>query len=250
MNELMGLYAIWYREFKVFLREKSRIVSSVVMPVFFLLAFGGGLGGIVSLKSGASYQMFIYPGFIAMMVLFTSIGYGAYIIWDRKFDFLKEVLVAPISRMTTFFGKILGGITDAAIEVTILLVIGLFFGIQFTALNVLLTFFIVFLLAVGIISVGLTIGSYMESPQGFGLIMNFVTFPAFLLSGALFPLDNLPSWLLVITRINPVSYAVDGLRNVLLGSSTFPYLVDVGALVAFGTVMIIIGTYSFSRMRV
>src|SRR3989338_4863925 len=123
MSETSGIYALWYREFKVFLREKSRVVSSIINPILWLLIIGGGLGASVDIE-GINYQTFIYPGVLAQTILFSSIFFGVYIVWDRKIDFLKEVLVAPISRTSIFIGKILGGATDTFIQSFILLIIG------------------------------------------------------------------------------------------------------------------------------
>jgi ABC-2 type transport system permease protein len=251
MGELIGLYAIWLREFKVFLREKSRIVSSLVQPLLWLVVFGTGLGSSVAV-SGANYQDFIYPGILAMTVLFGSVFFGLYIIWDRRVDFLKEVLVAPLSRTTIFFGKVLGGSTDGMIEIAMLMALGaLFFGIHFTAYSVLVTLIIIVLLMISMVSLGLIMGSMMTSPEGFGLISSFLIFPLFFLSGALFPVSNLPAWLYAFVAVNPVSYAVDALRTVILGiSSSFGLGLDVAVLIVFATVMIIVGTQAFKRMKV
>jgi ABC-2 type transport system permease protein len=254
MSELSGLYAIWYREFKVFIREKSRIVSSVISPLMWLVVFGTGLGssitGIEGIASNVSYQSFIYPGILVMSVLFTSIFYGMYIIMDRKFDFLKEVLVAPLSRTTIFFGKALGGATDAIIESLILIALGFLFNIHFTLMAFVYTIIIIFLLTMGIVSIGLIIGSLFSSPEGFGLVSSFVIFPIFFLSGALFPVTSLPSWLYVFVRFNPISYGVDALRGIILGVSySFGLPLDLLVVTAFAAVLIGLGTVAFRRMK-
>lgn len=252
MSELTGLYALWYREFKVFTREKSRVVSSLVQPLMWLVIFGTGLGSAIEGVGGiGNYQQFIYPGILAMTVLFGSLFFGLYIIMDRRVDFLKEVLVAPLNRTTIFFGKVLGGSTDGIIEIIMLVILGaLFFNIHFTILSAILTILLIFLLMVPIISLGLTIGSLMSSPEGFGLISSFVIFPLFFLSGALFPVKSLPAWLYVFVVINPVSYAVDALRSVILGVSGFGLALDLAVMVAFAVAMVIIGTQAFKRMKV
>ena len=250
-SELTGLYALWLREFKVFLREKSRIVSSLVQPLLWLVIFGTGLGSSIEGISGTTYTSFIYPGILAMTVLFGSLFFGLYIIFDRRVDFLKEVLVAPLSRTTIFFGKVMGGATDGIIEIVMLIVLGaLFFSIPFTLYSVLATIAIILLLMVSILSIGLIIGSMMTSPEGFGLISSFVIFPLFFLSGALFPVKNLPSWLYVFVVINPVSYAVDALRTVILGIGTFGLGLDMIVLIAFAAAMVFIGTQAFKHMKV
>jgi len=253
MSELSGLYALWYREFKVFTRERSRIVSSLIQPLMWLVIFGTGLGSSIELggsASGLGYQQFIYPGILAMTVLFGSLFFGLYIIMDKRVDFLKEVLVAPLSRTTIFFGKVLGGATDGVIQIIMLMILGaLFFGIGFSAYSAMMTLIIIGLLMISIISLGLIFGSMMSSPEGFGLVSSFVIFPLFFLSGALFPVKSLPGWLYAFVALNPVSYAVDALRTVILGVSSFGLPVDFAVLIGFAAVMVLIGTWSFKRMK-
>ena len=248
MTELDGLYALWYREFKVFLREKSRIVSSLFTPLLWIVVFGGGLGSSVSL-AGTNYQAFIFPGILAMTVLFSSMFFGLYIVWDKRIDFFKEVLVAPLSRLTIFAGKTLGGCTDALIQGGLMLAFGVILGISYNVQMVVLSMIFMLVLASAVVSIGLVIGSFMESPEGFNLIISFLIFPLFFLSGALFPLDNLPSWLHVFTTLNPVTYAVDGMRGVILGISTYPVMMDLGVLLGFAAAMIVIGSIAFSKMK-
>jgi len=247
MSELTGLYALWYREVLVFLRERSRIVSSVVNPLIWLVAFGGGLGSMISF-GGAGYQAFIFPGILMMTVLFTSIFFGLYIVWDKKMDFFKEVMVAPLARSTLFVGKMLGGCTDALIQGAILLVLGVFFGVQYTAYAVAVLVLFLLFVAAGITSVGLAIGSQISSFEGFGLVQSFVVMPLFFLSGALYPLDNLPAWLQAVTYANPLTYIVDGMRGALLGMYHFPLVLDVGVALVFVAVMAGLGTLAFRRM--
>ena len=248
MSELTGLLAIWYREFKVFTRERSRVVSSVLNPLLFLIIFGAGLGSSVSIE-GMSYQRFIYPGIISMALLFTSIYYGVYIVWDKMIDFLKEVLVAPLSRTTIFLGKVLGGVTDAMIQGTLLIVIGFFLNINFNLWGLPLAFLIMMITASGFVGIGLLIGSLMERPEGFQLIGSFLLFPLFLLSGALFPIDDLPSWLAPFTYADPLTYCVDALRVVLLDAGQFPLYFDLTVLTLFAIGTTILGTLSFRRMK-
>jgi ABC-2 type transport system permease protein len=254
MGELIGLYAIWLREFKVFTREYSRVIGSMVQPLLWLVIFGTGLGSIIEpgAVSGATYQDFIFPGILVMTSLFSSLFFGLYIILDRRVDFLKEVLVAPLNKSTIFFGKVLGGATDGIIQIIILMTFGaLFFGIHFSLYSVIISIVIILLLMIAIISLGLTIGSIMTSPEGFGLISSFLIFPLFFLSGALFPVNNLPSWLGAVVRLNPVSYAVDALRTIILGiPSTIGIFVDFSVLIAFAIIMVIIGTQAFKRMKI
>jgi len=248
MSELLGLYALWYREVKVFFRERSRIVSSVVNPLIWLIAFGGGLGASISF-GGADYQSFIFPGVIMMTALFSSIFFGMYIVWDKKIDFFKEVLVAPLSRTTLFAGKMLGGCTDALIQSAILIALGPIFGVSYTLFGLGVIVVFVVLIAAGATSLGLAIGAQMSSFEGFGLIQSFVVMPLFFLSGALYPIDSLPLWLKGITYLNPLTYAVDGMRGALLNLNAFPIIFDVGVAAAFVAVLVAIGTIAFQRMN-
>ena len=241
------MYALWEREFRVYLRERSRIVSSAVSPILWLFVFGTGMGSEFNVGA-INYQTYIFPGIIAMTLIFSSVFYGASIVWDKKIDFLKEVLVAPINRSTAFLGKVLGGATDGIIQATIILILAPIFGIG-VSLNFALVYIFLFIFVVGLTSIGLTIGSYMESPEGFGLISGFVTFPLFFFSGALFPVSNLPSWLHAATLLNPVTYGVDSIRGLMLGNYTFGLLVDFAVLVAFALALVALETLAFSRMK-
>ena len=248
MGELEGFYALWYREMKVFTREKSRIVSSLFTPLLWIIVFGGGLGSAVSL-GGVNYQVFIFPGILTMTILFSSVFFGLYIVWDKKIDFFKEVLVAPLSRTTIFAGKMVGGSVDALIQGCAMLAFGVILGISYSPTVLILAFIFMFVLASALASLGLIIGSNMESVEGFQLIISFLVFPMFFFSGALFPIRDLPPYLLMFTVLDPVTYAVDGLRGLLLGSSQLPIILNLLILSAFATVMIGVGTWSFGRLK-
>jgi ABC-2 type transport system permease protein len=256
VSDLRGIYALWYREYKVFLREQSRIVASVVNPLLWLLIIGGGLGSVLSF-GGVNYVSFLYPGVLVECALFSAVFFGVYIVWDKKIDFLKEVLVSPMSRTSIFIGKILGGSTDTLIQLAILLVIGWVFSftgiipdLTFTPLSVAIACAFLLVTTAGLVSIGLIIGSQMESPEGFQLIGSFLIFPMFFLSGALFPIENLPGWLAPFVYVNPATYAVDGLRWALVGMHHFDPLADFAVVTLFAAVMIGIGTYAFKKMRI
>jgi ABC-2 type transport system permease protein len=249
MSELEGIYAVWLREAKIYIREKERLVSAVISPLLWIFGFGAGVGTTVESVSGYPYQMFIYPGIMVMTVLFTSLFYGVYIIWDRKLDFLKEVLVAPISRASVFAGKMLGGATDAMVQVIYLIIIGLFFlNVPFTPLIIIEAFLMLLLISIAMVSIGLVIGANLTSPEGFSLVINFVMWPMFFFSGALFPVSNLSPWLAAVTKINPMTYGVDAMRGIILGINHYSLLLDTFVLVVFTTMMIGIGIISFRRM--
>jgi ABC-2 type transport system permease protein len=253
MSELEAIYAIWLRELRVYLREKERVISSFISPILWLVAFGSGIGTSVELKdpiyAGISYQNFIYPGVLSMSLLFTAIFYGIYIIWDRRLDFLKEVLVAPVSRSSVFLGKMLGGCTDVMLQSVILLILGILIGMPVTPLVFVYSLLVLLLISVAMVSLGLVMGSNLTNQEAFGLVMNFVIWPLFFFSGALFPVSNLPSWLWVITQINPLTYGVDALRGIILGVQEFSMLKDLSILVVFSLLMMWLGVISFGRMQ-
>lgn len=248
MSEIEGMYAVWLREFKVYLREKERVVSSLISPLLWIFAFGTGLGSVVNL-GGVNYRTYIYPGVLVMSVLFSSLFYGVYVIWDRKLDFLKEVLVAPVSRTSIFIGKALGGCTDVMLQATVLLILSFFIGVHIPFHALILAFLLLFMIAIGMVSLGLAIGANMTSPEGFMLVVNFVMWPLFFFSGALFPLDQLPEWLSGATLLNPLTYGVDAVRGTIIGVQHFPLVTDIGIFSLFALVAIGIGALSFRRMQ-
>jgi ABC-2 type transport system permease protein len=245
---MRGLSAIWQREMLTFIREKPRIISAAINPIFWLLTFGAGLGSTVSIE-GINYQQFIFAGIIVQTILFSSIFYGAYLVWDRRIDLLKAILVTPLSRSSIFFGKVLSGVTFALIQSSIILAFGLFIGVNYTFVSLILVIIVIVITTAGLTALGLTIGSFMTSPEGFQLITTFVIFPLFFLSGALFPLDNLPVYLGTLTSINPVTYIVDVLRGLLIGLQHYGTIDDLLVLIGFTLVTNIIGIKAFERMR-
>ena len=246
---LTGVYAIWQREMLTFFREKPRIVSAVANPILWLLAFGGGLGSSVTIPGVENYQQYIFAGILLQTILFSSIFYGAYLVWDRRIDLLKAILVTPLSRASIFLGKVLGGVTVSLVEAAIILVFGVAIGVHYTALSVLLALLTVVVAAAGLTAVGLTIGSFMTSPEGFQLITTFVIFPLFFLSGALYPLGDLNIYLAALNGINPLTYIVDALRGILIGVQYFGTLENVIIIVSFTAIANIIGMQAFKRMR-
>ncbi|MBN2251177.1 MAG: ABC transporter permease [Candidatus Altiarchaeota archaeon] len=255
MARLKGIYALWYREYKVFIRERSRVIASIVNPVLWFIIIGGGLGSAVSI-GGIDYQTFIYPGVLIQSALFSSIFFGVYIVWDKKIDFLKEVLVSPLSRTEIFTGKVVGGSTDTLIQIVILLLFGFGFtalgmmpGIQLNPYSIFVSLVFLLVTAIATVSIGLILGSQMESPEGFQLVSSFVVFPMFFLSGAFFPVDNLPAYLAPFVYVNPVTYSVDGIRGALVGASAFPMELDLAVICAFAVLLLFAGTRAFERMR-
>ena len=258
MTELRGFYTLWLREVKRYVRDRTRIVSSFVQPLLWLVVFGTGIGA--ALRSGfqiagVSYQQLIFPGIVAQTLLFTAMFMGISVIWDRDFGFLKEILVAPISRFSLFLGKMFGDSTDALIQGVIVFGIALVLGINFSLTAFLICLPIMLLITIGLVSVGLVIASFIGSLESFGAIQSFINLPLFFLSGALFPVvGSSVGWLNVAARVNPLTYGVDALKTVILGAAYAPYqiqplVVDIGVIGAFDLVMIGLGTWAFARMK-
>ncbi|PIU19740.1 MAG: ABC transporter, partial [Elusimicrobia bacterium CG08_land_8_20_14_0_20_59_10] len=209
MLNFNAIYALLLREAKIYFREKERIVSILVSPLLFLFVMGKGMAGGVSPVAGYTYQQFIFPGIMAMVILFTSITYGLYVIWDKRLDFLKEVLAAPISRTTLFIGKSAGGMLGAIIETALLVLIGALLIIPLSPAKILLSLAAAVPISYMLTNLGLTIGARMKSMEGFGLVMSFLTWPMFFFSGALFDLAAAAPYIRVVSLFDPVTYAVD-----------------------------------------
>lgn len=232
----------------VFFRETPRAIAAVANPIIWLVVFGAGLGSSVSIQ-GADYQDFIFAGILVQTFLFSSLFYGAYLVWDRKIDLLKAILVSPLSRRSIFFGKVLGGVTISLMDALIVFAIGGLIGMQFQPVAILLAIAAVALSAVGLTAIGLTVGSLMESPEGFQLLASLVIFPLFFLSGALFPINNLTGSLATLASVNPVTYIVDLLRGILLGVHYFSFSTDLIAVAIFTVVSVFVGGIAFERMK-
>ena len=246
------IYTIWLRNMKRYIRSKSRIVGSIAMPLFLLLFLGFGLNSVVSANSlGQDYLLFLAPGMIAMSVLFTSIFAGTQIIWDKQFGFLKETLVAPVTRLEIMLGQTAGGATTAVIQGIILMVLAVLLGLKVANLA---GFFIAFafmvVIGIAFTAFGIAIASRMEDMTGFQLIMNFVIFPIFGLSGALFPISSLPGWLSTITLLDPLTYGVEGIRYGLTGVSQISPVVCGAVIAGFAAVMAAFGAYLFRKVSV
>lgn len=245
------IYTIWLRSLKRYLRSKSRIIGSLGMPLFFLIILGFGLNSVVAIPNvSGNYVEFLVPGIISMSVLFTSIFAGIQIIWDKQFGFLKETLVAPISRTEIMLGQTFGGATTAILQGTIILVLSLFIGLSISGLGGLfIAFGFMALIGIGFTSLGIAIASKMEDMNGFQLIMSFFIFPIFGLSGAMFPIDSLPPMFRALTMFDPLTYGVEGIRYGLNGVSQIHPLVCLGVLLTFSVVMIGIGAFLFRKLK-
>lgn len=245
------IYVLWLRQIKRYLRSKSRIVGSLGQPLLFMVALGFGFGPIFQKAGAGNYIEFLAPGIIAQGILFTAMFSGTEIIWDRQFGFLKETLVAPVSRMEIMIGRTIGGATIATLQGAIIFILSLLVGFKPSDISsVLSSFFVVFLIAILFTATGTAIASTLDDFQGFQLIMNFLIMPMFFLSGALFPLNNLPSFIINISKINPLTYGVDGLRATLTRSSHFGLKTDILILSIITSIVLAVGSYLFSKIEV
>jgi ABC-2 type transport system permease protein len=242
---------MWLREVKKFIRSKSRIVGALGQPIFYLLALGYGLGSVFSAAGQGNYIEFLVPGVIGMSIIFSSIFNGMSIIWDRQFGFLKETLVAPVPRVAIMFGRTLGGATVAAAQGCIVLFLTLFFGFQpYSWLLVLPAILIMLLVAALFSALGVMVASLLSDMQGFQLIMNFLVMPMFFLSGALFPLTNVPLVLGWLAAIDPLSYGIDAMRAVLINTAHFGLALDLSVLFVGVAIFLGLGSYFFSKIEV
>ncbi len=245
------IYVLWLRQLKRYLRSKARIIGSLAQPVLFLVALGFGFGPIYQKAGGGDYIQFLAPGIITMGILFTSIMTGIEVIWDRQFGFLKETLVAPVSRFQIMLGRTLGGATVAVMQGLAVFTLSLIIG--FRPVNIFLlplSLFYMALTAVIFTALGTAIASLLEDMHGFQLIMNFLIMPIFFLSGALFPLEGLPKAISMVASFNPLAYGVDALRGTLINQTHFGLGVDLIVLSCVAVVFLAIGSYMFSKIQI
>jgi ABC-2 type transport system permease protein len=245
------IYILWLRELKRYSRSRAQIVASVGQPLLYLLALGFGLGPVFRQAGQGSYLQFVAPGVIAMSILFTSIFSGMGLLWDRLFGFLKETLVAPVPRLHIMIGKTLGGATVALLQGLLIVIVCLLAGFRPAHLSALpLAFSFMALIAVVFAGLGMVIGSSLQNMQGFQLIMNFLVLPIFFLSGALYPLSNLPAALAAVTRVDPLTYGIDGLRGAFIGAGHFGAATDAIVLSVVAVLFLMLGARAFSRIQI
>lgn len=290
--ELQAVYVMWLREMKKFFRSWSRVVGMVAMPAFFLAFMGMGfqsfqipgipssafianyleevlrsfwgfneyvayygaqyLAGVLAQKFGLNYLSFLSPGIIGMILLFASMVAGMSILFDREFGFLKEVMVAPVSRLSIAMGRTLGGVTTAIMQGLLILGISIPMGVNISGpAGLSLSVVFMMLISMGFVGLGVAFAAKMTDFQGFMLIMNFIVFPLFFLSGALFPLSSFPSWVQSIAYLDPLTYGVDALRTTLVGiGGTMPLTIDFLILIGFTAAMLLVSTYLFQGTEV
>ncbi len=245
------IYILWLRQIKRYMRSRSRIIGSLGQPILFLVALGYGLGATFAKAGEGNYFQFLAPGIIGMSIIFTAIFSGIEMIWDRQFGFLKETLVAPVSRFNIMIGRTLGGATVALFQGMLVFFIVLIPGFRpHNWALVPVAFLMMLLVALLFTALGTTIASLLEDMQGFQLIMNFLVMPLFFLSGALFPLEGLPPAMAAVTRFNPLSYGIDSFRILLVNISHYGLGVDIAVLSAVTLFFLALGSYFFSKIQV
>jgi len=244
------IYILWLRQIKKYLRSKARLFSSLGQPVLFLVALGFGFGPIFQKAGGGDYIQFLAPGIIAMSVIFMSVFSGIEVIIDKQFGFLKETLVAPVSRFSIMIGRTLGGATVATVQGVLVFIISMMVGFRpIWGPETILVFIYIIFTAILFTSLGTMIGSIVNDMHAFPIIINFLIMPLFFLSGALFPLNNLPEIIHIIASLNPLTYGVDGIRGILTGVVHFGFFVDFSVLLFFVVVVLSLGSYAFSKIE-
>jgi ABC-2 type transport system permease protein len=248
---MSAIYILWLRELRRYTRSRVQIIASLGQPVLYLVALGFGMGAVYRQAGRGSYLQFVAPGVIAMTVLFSATFSGIALLWDRQFGFLKETLVAPVPRVFIMLGRTCGAATVALLQGALVAIVCVIAG--FRPANIaLLPEALGFLALIALVFAGLgtTVGSSLKDMQGFQMIMNFLVMPLFFLSGALYPLDHLPSLLAAVTRVDPLSYGVDGLRSALIEQAHFGPALDAAVLIVLAAVFIVLGAWRFSKIEV
>jgi ABC-2 type transport system permease protein len=250
--EVNAVYVLIARDFKKFIREKSRLISTLARPLIWLFLVGSGMSRFVSPDIGVSYMQFIFPGILGMTILFSSILSSISIIWDKEFGLMKEILVAPVSRFSIVIGKALSGTIISSIQATVILMLFPFLGIKLGLLSIPFTIAIAFLLAFCISSLGIIIATFYDSMESFSAIMNFIVMPMFFLSGAMYPVKNLPDILKWISKINPLTFGIDALKHSILKDSAifdFTLFVDLSVLTVLSVVFVLLAGILFERKK-
>lgn len=248
--DIEAIWGILLRDVKKFWRERSRLLGGVARPILWLLILGGSLKAAIndqSMTGGVDYQQYIFPGVIGLTLVFSSLQSAMSIIWDREFGFLKEVLAAPVPRLSIIIGKCLGGAAQATLQGIITLLFAPLIGLWLSPVAIVELIIMMFIVAFALTALGVVISANMESFEGFGTISNFVVMPMYFLSGAIYPTSNVPVWLKPLIVVNPLSYGVDALRHITVGVGSFPFLLDMAFLAVFAAIMIGIALPLFNR---
>lgn len=252
MNRFRAVYIIWLRDLKRHFRDRARIVGSLGSPIVFIFILGQGLGSSFKLAGGASgidYKVFMFPGILGMTVLFAGVFSAVSIVWDREFGFLKEMLVAPVPSWSIALGKVISGATIASFQGGLMLLLAPVVGIHLSLTMLVQLVPIMFLVAFSMTGMGILVATRLKSMQGFQMVMNFIMMPMFFISGAMFPLTSAPTWLDTLSKLDPLTYGVDALRQVMVTDvpARYPLSTDIGVVVVMSAIMITISVTAFSR---
>jgi ABC-2 type transport system permease protein len=237
------------RDIVRYLRERTQLYGSIARTVVWLFILGAGLRGSVNVPGDYSYLEFVFPGMLAMAIIFSSLQSAISIIFDRQFGFLREILVAPIPRTSVVVGKALAGSLISTLQGSIIFLFAPFIGLHLNPLDVVASIFVMIGIGLGLTSVGLCISARMTSFEGFGTINNFVILPLYFTSGAQFPLDRAPHWLRILAHFNPLTYGVDLLRGILLGTWTYEPWQDIAVISGIAIFFIMLATWIFERQE-
>ncbi|MCL7476027.1 MAG: ABC transporter permease [Methanosarcinales archaeon] len=253
LTSMNTVYTLWLREMYRFRRSKSRIIGSLATPLFFLVILGTAFNSSFQMRggSGQTDMAFLAPGIIGMSILFSSLTGGVSIIWDREFGFLKEILIAPVSRFFVALGKALGGVTTAMIQGTLIMLIAFALGVEYQSIpGMVASVGVMLLIGLGFIGLGIALASHIESHEGFQMIMTFITMPVLLLSGAFFRIGDLPSWMKTLVYLDPLTYGIMALRFTLIGDTEIPINICVAVLVLFAATTIGLGGFMFGKAKI
>jgi ABC-2 type transport system permease protein len=237
-----GTWVVSYRELLRFVNERSRIVSSLAFPLLFLVIFGAGFANVIgTVAPGVDFIQFMYPGIIAMTVLTSSLFAGVSVVWDREYGFLREIMVAPIGRSGIVLGKAIGATVTALLQVVIMLILAPIVGVTLTPAILLGLIPIVAILALALSGLGILIATFMTSQQGFQLVIQLLIFPLIFLAGVFFPVNDVPQWLAVVSKLNPLTYGVDAIRQIFLGTSSGLGVVVLGHTMTIAQEVAVVG---------
>lgn len=257
LRNFRAMIMVWRRDIIRLFRMPTRIITGIAQPILFLFVLGAGLESAVGVNgaAGVDYQQYLFPGILAMSVLTSALFSAIAIVWDREFGFLREMLVAPVHRSTLVLGKALGGGSVSVIQGLVLVVLAPIVGVSFTVASFFEMLGFLLLLAFSLTAFGIVVASRMQRMESFQMVMALVLQPMLFLSGAIFPLNALPKWLAIITRLNPATYGVDAIRRVILPQaapleifgSVVPLWFDALVTLGFGVIMLALAVKLFGK---
>jgi len=251
--EFNAIYVIVARELKKFVRERSRLFSTIARPLLWLFIVGAGISSLVRPDTGVPYIQFIFPGILGMTILFSSMFSSISIIWDKEFGFMKEILVAPVSRLSIVIGKALSGTVVSSIQAAIILALFPFVGFRLDVFQIVGVLLVCIFLSFSISAFGIVLATFYESYESFSVIMNFIIMPMFFLSGAMYPVKLLPEILQIVSKVNPLTYGIDAVKHILFPfekgrmSPDFPFIIDISVIIATSIVFVLIAGRAFER---